>query len=502
MAFEPKQEGRYEVMLVACTKPYTIIATDSIDVAPSGKKSNNVNLKIDIAIANLNATRQTILGNKAHLVITVNNDTDVDYEGVFVPLLVEPGSFEYIEKSNYFDAHSTTVLEQDFDVMQGKRYIPLCITSIPGRKQVTETPVKAYGVEPAVTFYMADGTSYITQAYASIVVPDSVVAVDMRGNDVTTAVTPSGNQNCIYYLSDDAETPEGLTMNVVKGVHADSLRIYDMGRPLMPMFDFTADTVCYIRTFDKGLTAVRRDGKSTVAPAWTTICLPFDADRCLIEDSIQVEWMTLENDSSYNFWLMEFKGDEGGTLFFEPAEQLKAYTPYMLMVPASGLVGLLDMTGKPVTFCGRNAALRAVSASAVSSSKFKFVGTMDYVTDSIRAYSIDLDGTLCHRGTVTTEPYRSYIKAMSNVLTNDVAPISIAPAIEVEAEEPETMPGDVNGDGYVDVADIALIIDIMAGIGVNNSELARAADVNGDGYVDVADIASVIEIMSNSSRIL
>ena len=55
--------------------------------------------------------------------------------------------------------------------------------------------------------------------------------------------------------------------------------------------------------------------------------------------------------------------------------------------------------------------------------------------------------------------------------------------------------GDVNGDGVVDVADIASIISVMAK-GGNDA----AADVNNDGVVDVADIATVISIMASSSR--
>ena len=53
------------------------------------------------------------------------------------------------------------------------------------------------------------------------------------------------------------------------------------------------------------------------------------------------------------------------------------------------------------------------------------------------------------------------------------------------------MKGDVNRDGKVDVADIACIIDTMAG-----STIFDDADVNGDGNVDVADIGSVITIMA------
>ncbi|MBO7139025.1 MAG: M6 family metalloprotease domain-containing protein [Prevotella sp.] len=53
--------------------------------------------------------------------------------------------------------------------------------------------------------------------------------------------------------------------------------------------------------------------------------------------------------------------------------------------------------------------------------------------------------------------------------------------------------GDVNEDGNVDVADIACIIDIMAG-----AEANKQADVNEDNNVDVADIASIIDIMAGN----
>ncbi len=58
--------------------------------------------------------------------------------------------------------------------------------------------------------------------------------------------------------------------------------------------------------------------------------------------------------------------------------------------------------------------------------------------------------------------------------------------------------GDVNGDGVVDVADIASIISVMAGTNDPDTSMSDAADVNGDGVVDVADIASVISIMAAS----
>ena len=63
----------------------------------------------------------------------------------------------------------------------------------------------------------------------------------------------------------------------------------------------------------------------------------------------------------------------------------------------------------------------------------------------------------------------------------------------IEDIEAVTLKGDVNGDGVVDVADIANIIDVMAQ-GTNNPQ----ADVNGDGTVDVADIAAIIDIMAKN----
>ena len=62
--------------------------------------------------------------------------------------------------------------------------------------------------------------------------------------------------------------------------------------------------------------------------------------------------------------------------------------------------------------------------------------------------------------------------------------------------DPDPIRGDVNGDGTVDVADIAAIIDVMAGATVPEASASGTADVNGDGTVDVADIAAVIDIMA------
>ena len=76
------------------------------------------------------------------------------------------------------------------------------------------------------------------------------------------------------------------------------------------------------------------------------------------------------------------------------------------------------------------------------------------------------------------------------------------PHSELTLTVSERQKGDVNGDGRVDVADIATTIDVMAGTVGSGSAAAASvrADVNGDGHVDVADIASIIDIMAALAR--
>lgn len=57
--------------------------------------------------------------------------------------------------------------------------------------------------------------------------------------------------------------------------------------------------------------------------------------------------------------------------------------------------------------------------------------------------------------------------------------------------------GDVNADTVIDVADIATVIDYLAG---NQSVAKLMADVNSDGIVDIADIAAIIDLMADKTR--
>ena len=72
----------------------------------------------------------------------------------------------------------------------------------------------------------------------------------------------------------------------------------------------------------------------------------------------------------------------------------------------------------------------------------------------------------------------------------DVKAYGIAGTTFVPDEEP-VMPGDVNGDGKVDISDVNGVINMM----LVKADKIAAADVNNDGNVDISDVNAVINLM-------
>ena len=56
-------------------------------------------------------------------------------------------------------------------------------------------------------------------------------------------------------------------------------------------------------------------------------------------------------------------------------------------------------------------------------------------------------------------------------------------------------PGDVNGDGTLDVDDVSILIGLL----VNGEELPIYADVNGDGRADIDDVSLLISMLLNGN---
>ncbi len=115
-------------------------------------------------------------------------------------------------------------------------------------------------------------------------------------------------------------------------------------------------------------------------------------------------------------------------------------------------------------------------------------------TPGVEAFTINIEGLSVGKHTFYDRICYSGDPTAANATFSE----TVAVPFEI-VSHPATIKGDVNGDGKVDVADIASIIDVMADVGTD-PVLASSADVNGDGNVDVADIAFVIDIMAASAR--
>lgn len=50
-------------------------------------------------------------------------------------------------------------------------------------------------------------------------------------------------------------------------------------------------------------------------------------------------------------------------------------------------------------------------------------------------------------------------------------------------------PGDVNGDGSINISDVTALIDLL----LSGGEISAGADVNGDGHVDISDVTALID---------
>ena len=67
--------------------------------------------------------------------------------------------------------------------------------------------------------------------------------------------------------------------------------------------------------------------------------------------------------------------------------------------------------------------------------------------------------------------------------------------VNIQPIDPEMLPGDVNGDGEINIADINAVTDIIL---TDASE--PSGDVNGDGEINIADVNAIIAIILGSNE--
>jgi hypothetical protein len=102
-------------------------------------------------------------------------------------------------------------------------------------------------------------------------------------------------------------------------------------------------------------------------------------------------------------------------------------------------------------------------------------------------YQIQLTGQQTGAGTVRV--YR-YNKQDLPLTTQTISTNLVSGQVVTQTTTYSTKPGDVNGDGYVNATDLA-IVQASFGKRIGQAGYNPAADINGDGVVDIRDLAYV-----------
>ncbi len=211
--------------------------------------------------------------------------------------------------------------------------------------------------------------------------------------------------------------------------------------------------------------------------SWNTLCLPFDvttASGTLSGDGVQA--MTL-NTATSNL------ADGTLTLNFDAAETIPAGTPFIIK---------WDKPADYVAYDGQNAATCSDLVSPV------FEG----VTVSNVRHDATITGLLTFAGTYAPLSFSAGDRSVLILGSDDKlchpsdADASLGACRAYVTLQPSTPTVDVDGNGLMDMADVAALVSMILG----KAEPTEAADVNGSGQPTIADVAKLVDlILDNGS---
>ena len=130
---------------------------------------------------------------------------------------------------------------------------------------------------------------------------------------------------------------------------------------------------------------------------------------------------------------------------------------------------------------------------------YDWLGDYDQAVRNKMNLGFDLDWAVDATGKSVHLTHVDFIKVYSGLLQEcgwlGETSTEVKGAIDLHPDAPlpedPVVPGDVTGDGKVDVSDVNQVINMMLG----KAEQTVRADVNGDGKVDVSDVNQVINLM-------
>ena len=396
------------------------IATAEITVVEpeSGVPTDNVELTFAQEIINAEGTN--VLGKTAQVKIIITNSTSSNYSGIMCLLTWKwtggSGSANGPYSEITIPANSTVELIKTSRELTGADKYSFTISyyknggEVEDRSKIYDfyTPVDAYAI------YDAAGNSTMKKAVASITTDATTAFVDLRGQTTVQSVASQANPNTIFLL-DESASLTGAT-NIVKGSTAESISLTD-GNDFYTPIAFTANSISYSRTPNQGFSS---------GSGWATITLPFDVET-VTANGEEIDWFHSSTDKGKNFWVMEFSGDNGSTVNFDFANEMKAYTPYIFTVPGDNYGEKWNLKGKTLVFTGSNANIKASNdaSATITGSSFKFVGTTSAKSNLTDIYKLNDEGSTFQKGNASVESFRAYFAPTTYQYATDMLNIGI-----------------------------------------------------------------------------
>lgn len=419
----PTSAGTKDLKICTDNQGQNVIATGQINISGSGSDVTTDDIDLDITYDILNRSGDKIMGNNLQVVANITNNQDVNYSGnvyIYLYRKYSEGAYtytgwQYVYRPFNVPAHSTTKFEYTFDLDYDKTY-NVEVKYIKAGSEVTGagmldnylTPVEAY------ILYTTDGEKTYGETAADISTNASVAFADLRGQSTVQNVTSVANPNTIFMLDEEASL-SGAT-NVIKNGVADKIELTD-GYGFYTPVAFTATNISLNHTADKAFAS---------GSGWETITLPFDVDAVSVNDE-EIDWFHSSTDKGKNFWVMEFSGDDSGTVNFDYANEMSAYTPYIFTVPGDNYAEKWNLKGKTLVFSGTNAQIKASSDArgTITGSSYKFVGTTSAKSNLTDIYKLNTEGSSFVKTDGSVESFRAYFAPTTYQYATDMLSIGI-----------------------------------------------------------------------------
>ena len=423
-------------------------------------------------IKNLDNTNHKIYGRVIEATFTLRNNTDTDYHGS-ISLNVERslgnGRWSILSSSGNADvkAGETKTVSAQY---KGLNYGDV-VTVYASCAGVSVSGSGSYTLTAGCMEWDKNGKGNGKAFETSNIVSDDVTAISFEGLDITgTTITPNNNPNTIYYFDADATIPASLNgKNVVKGYKAvGDFNLQDGYNYFVPKM-FTVDgTANYTRTTT--IAGTEQEG-------WRTILLPFTVSQVKnATDNQEIQWRHCSDNEKKNFWVKEFNQVDDNQICFENIDTWMPNEPYIISVPN-------ELMGKKMVFSATGTKVYPTATCAKVTNDYSFIGTpYDQTLSDI--YVMNEMGTAFEPNQeATVEACSAYFTVSKRV-----------------SPQPTSIPvfnfllGDANGDGVVNISDVALIVNYI--LGTDCPEIVfRNADVIVDNTLNVSDVVGVVNII-------